>query len=256
MAAITTPFTISSLAALLGVGGSASAIAAAAINECSPVTPDQTVPWDALSWVGYDHAALPPAPVNFAGNPGISFSPAGETEQDSHVWMGWDPNCADSYDVGKGPTGGPYSVVSNSQAGVNYAHNIGTPETDGYFVVRGNSLDDDPGSWSSEIHLRTCPTSPKSPGTSDDANCSNLTITLSWGNGSSPGVRNSIVKWRVQKNGGGFGAWFSTSTGDDSVNYVAGAVINDDEFDFELYYDEEGSGSSVSPSTHIVLCPV
>lgn len=257
------PFSLTDLAIELGLPLPLDVevdLPAATLNDCASGG-DQSLPISLVAWDGYNHAATPAAPNGFQGNPGNDGSPQGDVTQDSHVWMNWDPRiCAATYDVGKGPSGGPYSVVSNNQAGEDYAHNIGTAETDGYFVVRGNSNTDDPGPWTSQLHLRTAPTSPKGVGSSDDATCAGMTITVSWGNGSSPGVRDSVVKWRqrFKPDGGSFGAWSaygSTASGAISFDYNVGVVDNDDQVEFELYYDEEGAGSSVS-TVWTALCPI
>ena len=80
-------------------------------------------------------------------------------------------------------------------------------------------------------------------------------MTLTWSNGTSPGVRSSVVKWRHRLNGGAWSAWFSTARGATSVIHEAGAINDGDTLDYEAYYDEETAAAGVSTTTNNVICP-
>jgi len=266
MAALSLPFTMRDIGNALGLGTgiiTAADIAAASTNDCSPVDPDQTTPWNVDSWDGYDHTSGPPAPGTFTGNPGSSASPAGDLTQDSHVFMkiGGPILCANSYDVGRASSsGGAISVISNDQGGESYTYNHATPNSiAGYFYMRGNSNLGNAGTWSGELVLRTAPNAPLSITSSDDAHCLDMTITVSWSLGTAPGLRNSVAKWRqrFKASGGSYGGWSgwgSTATGAASLPYNVGAVNNGDVVQFEVYYDEESSSTAVT-ETWTALCP-
>ena len=228
--------------------------AEASINDCS-AGGDQIAPYVLGGWANYNHAALPAAASGFSGNPGDDSSPNSDPQQDSHVYMSWNPiTCAGAYDVLRSTTsGGSFSVIANDISNEFYVDNITSPQVSRYYKVRGISQAD--GTLTSELHLRTTPQAPINVVTSVNENCSNYVITVQWSNGSSPGIRSSITNWRQRKNGGSWSSYTSTALGATSFIYpAAGAgsisVEDFDEHDFELYYaDRSGTAKATVDDT-------
>ena len=97
-----------------------------------------------------------------------------------------------------------------------------------------------------------------------DCTTGNITITVSWNNGASPGIRVSEVEWRWKKIPVGGGASYSeylgpTAVGATSFTQDVGAAsghVHEDEFGFELRYVDGGGGSgSPVSATSSLFCP-
>jgi len=232
----------------LGLSGTCSLltdIGDATVNDCS-AGGDLSTPISLIAWAGYNHAAIPAAALGFSGNPGDDSSPNSDPQQDSHVYMSWNPIiCAGAYDVLRSTTsGGSFSVIANDISEVFYVDNITSPQVSRYYKVRGISQAN--GTLTSELHLRTTPQAPINVVTSVNENCSNYVITVQWSNGSSPGIRSSITNWRQRKNGGSWSSYTSTALGATSFTYSAGSVEDFDEHDFELYYADRSGGATAT----------
>lgn len=236
-------------------------LAGATVNDCSPVEGDQSLPISLIAWDGYNHSAGPPVCTGIAGNPGNDASPTADPTQNDSVYLAWTlPTCAASADVLRADTsGGTYSVVDSDNADDFFTQSLGASETSKFYKLRGNSNTGREGTLSAYVELRTCPVSPKGPGNSDDSDCSHWTITVTWTNGTSPGTRDSVVKWRVRfkPDGGSYGSWSSeTATASQATSFVyegGSGISNDDEWEFDMYYAEESTGTRVT-TTNVALC--
>ena len=78
-----------------------------------------------------------------------------------------------------------------------------------------------------------------------------MVIVVSWSNGTSPGVRVSSVRYRWRKLPAAFsGAELGpTAVGATTFSQNVGSVSNDDQFQFELRYNEEGSATTTTTAT-------
>ena len=233
---------------------------AVTLNDCASGG-SPTAPHTMDEWAGYNHDAGPAKPTGLSGNPGSVNGGQGDATQDSHVFAKVSAiTCAASYDLLIASTEfGTYSEV-DSDPGPSFAYNVGAAETTKWAKIRGVSNTSKDGTLSDALELKTAPTAPKSPSSSDDVDCADLTITFSWSNGSSPSVRDSKVEYRTRfkPSGGSWGSWSSwslTAFGASSFDHNVGAVSDGDQVQAEMYYDEESSTTSVT-RTHTITCPI
>lgn len=213
--ALSLPFTHSDIASELGLSApwDQDDMENATLNDCSPVTPDQSTPWAITSWDGYDHSALAPVPGGISSRPGDNVGGQDEqADQDSSTYTSWNAVlCASSYDVQESTAGagGPYTIVSNDQND-EYINRSMPADTLRHLQIRSNAGGTGtPGNWSSAIAIRTAPTAPQSfVVTWIDETCANPEARLSWSNGTSPGLRRSKLEFAWRKNGtGGWSSW-------------------------------------------------
>lgn len=253
------PFTLIALRNeldLSGIFSMAADIPPVALNDCSSGG-DNVLPIPATAFDTYNHDALPAAPV-LSINPGDDASPSEDPQQDSHVYCNWPVvSCASVYDVEESTagSGGPFSDISVNQVDEFLAVNIGSPEVSRHYRVHATSIIDGP--YSSVVEGRTCPSQPKSLGSSANDDCDNLIITITWNNGTSPGVRSSKVEHRWRKLPDTFSGAFlgPTAIGAASLaQNVGGGHADGDQWEFEIRYVDEG-GTTVK-TTFTVTCMI
>lgn len=209
-----------------------------------------------FAWVGYNHAATPAAPV-VSSQPGIPTN----TNQDTVIRLDWTlVLCAENgYDVYRATTsGGSYSKIADDHAGDNYSDTGYSANTSRFYKLKSQGSVAESG-FSSEVEGRTAPRFPGNGtlGVNAGNDCGNLDITVIWSNGTSPGVRSSTITWRWKKNAGSWSGWQGPTAQGISqiVHNVGGGIVNGDDFFYEAYYTEEGTGA-ISTGQVNVICPI
>lgn len=215
---------------------------------------DVAAPISLFAWAGYNHAATPAAP-SVSSQPG---SPT-NTNQDSIIRLTFNlVTCAENgQDIYRATTsGGSYSKIEDDYPTLQYDDPF-SPNTSRFYKLKSQGSVNESG-FSSEVEGRTAPHLPGdgtlsvSPGPS----CEPLIITVSWSNGTSPGVRSSTVTWKWKKNTGSWSSWQGpTSQGATQFVYNAGNAVQGDDFYFEAYYTEEGTSATSSGQKINVICP-
>ena len=256
----------------LGLSGTCSLltdIGDASVNDCSGGG-DLSTPISLLAWAGYNHAALPASASAFSGNPGDTAVQAEDEHQDRWVYMSWGAiTCTDTYEVyAASGSGGSLTKIATTQEASSdrdHADLLTLPETSRYYIIRAVAGVGSPvpttGPDSAELHLRTTPARPKSPAADDSDGgpsgngSGNLTIGVSWNNGTSPGVRVSKVEWRWKKiDATNPGAPYTAYQGPTAVsvtsftqNIGSGHSLGD-KFGFEFRYEDQGGGGGTPVS--------
>lgn len=218
---------------------------------------DTTPPISLLAWANYNHAASPPVPTGLVSQPGVPTN----TNQDTTIRLDWDlMACAENgYDVYRSTTsGGSYGKIEDDWASDNYSDSGYSANTSRWYKLKSQGSVGESG-FTSAVQGRTAPRYPGNGtlGVNAGNDCSDLDITVSWSNGTSPGVRSSTITWRWKKNAGSWSGWQGpTSQGiSQIIHNVGGGIVDDDVFYYEAYYTEEGTGA-VSTGQVTVICPI
>lgn len=226
---------------------------AKALNNCSSGG-DAVAPYVLTNWYGYNDNASPGSASNLTARPGSSD---GNANQDTHISVGWDPlTCAVDYELYTASVvSGPYVKAVTGITSLNYLYPVWTNETIVYFKITGVSDTSVEGPLSTALTGKTAPRQPQSLNGSILDCTSPATVNVSWNNGTSPGVRQSVTAWRWNKNGGSWSAWQFSTTGSTSDSVSSGVGwVNGDTLNTQAYYFEEGVGSFVADTTN-VICP-